>query len=176
MAKINFTRESPFMERATAIAFPVPARIRKKKHKPHLVFVEKAFEKYKLSLERYKEISAQQKEFENGEVYVLRDVNLENWDIQDPEVKPEEIVNTIEKDSKLIVFLPTKTREDKEYSPHVYLSSMRALAQLLENNQEVIEQFSVFSMPIFPTLFDNVEKIKQIFENIDIEIVICHGT
>jgi hypothetical protein len=176
MAKINFTKENPLLKKATAVAFPVPARIRKKKEKAHLIFVEKSLAKYKLASEKYREISTNSKEFDNGEIYILRDVNLDGWDIQDPSVTPDEIIEIIDKESKLIVFLPTKTREDKEYSEYVYMSSLRALAQLLETNDEVREQFEVFSIPVFPSLLDNIEKLHKIFENVDIEILVCHGT
>jgi len=71
--------------------------------------------------------------------------------------------------------LPIKTREDKEINPYVYLSSLRALAKLISSDEEVLNQFKIFNIPIFPTLTESIPKIEEIFKDIDMEIFVCLG-
>lgn len=164
--------ESFFDDNSTSLIIPVPARVRNKNFKNNfLPITEEAFDKYNIAHERYKEISQQKTSFDNGEVYVLRDVDFKGVDIQNPEVNVDDVISRIESDSKLIVLLPIKTREDKDMQEHVYMSSLRALSNLIKQDEEVLEQFKVLYLPNFDDL--NLEKVKEIFAEVDIEIFVC---
>jgi hypothetical protein len=177
MATVTISQASPTEGFADAIAIPVPARIRNKKRQyNHLPITEILFKNFKMSGERYIDIASQKAEFDNGEINIIRDANFGKININDPNVKTDEIINRIENHSKLIVLLPIKTREDKEINPYVYLSSLRALATLIASDEEVLSQFRVFNLPIFPTLSESISKIEEIFKEIDIEIFVCLGT
>jgi hypothetical protein len=177
MATVTLIQTGPLSGAPTALAIPVPARIREKKklHK-HLSITDSLLEKFKITSERYKEMSTQKSEFDNGEISIVRDANFGNININDPETKPEQIISIIENNSLLNVLLPIKTREDKEINPYIYLSSLRSLAKLISSDEEVFNQFKVFNLPVFPTLLDSISKIEEIFKEIDIEIFVCLGT
>jgi hypothetical protein len=176
MATMTISQASPIEGFSDAIAIPVPARIRNKKRQyNHLPITEILFKSFKMSGERYSEIAQQKSEFDNGEINIIRDANFGKININDPNVKTEEIINRIENHSRLIVLLPIKTREDKEINPYVYLSSLRALASLISSDEEVLKQFMVFNLPIFPTLTESIPKIEEIFKDINIEIFVCLG-
>lgn len=177
MATVTILQTGPLSGKPDAIAIPIPARVRGKKNSyKHLPITENLFKNFKMTAERYKEISSQKTEFDNGEISIVRDANFGNVNINDPETKPEEIISIIENSSVLTVLLPIKTRQDKEINPYVYLSSLRSLAKLITTDEEVLNQFKTFNLPIFPTLMDSVAKIEEIFKEIDIEIFICLGT
>lgn len=175
MATINTMRMKDFFEAGSdALVAPVPARIRNKKSKNLFIpATKKLFEKYQVAHEKYKEISQQSDSYSNGEVYILRDVDFKGLDIQNPEVDVKLVVEKMENDSKLIVLLPIKTREDKNIQDHVYLSSLRALANLLRNNEEVREQFQTIYIPDFPGISQSMEKVNEIFHDLDINIFVC---
>jgi hypothetical protein len=177
MAKVTISQANPMTGFPDAVAIPIPARLRnKRKEYRQLPVTELLFNSFKMSAERYKELSSQKTEFDNGEISIIRDANFGEININDPNIKAEEIISRIENHSTLVVLLPIKTREDKEINSYVYLSSLRSLAQLITSDKEVLTQFKVFNLPIFPTLMDSISKIEEIFKDIDIEIFICLGT
>jgi hypothetical protein len=177
MANITISQGTANEGSPTAIAIPVPARIRNKKSKnPHLEVSQNLLKKYKLSAERYKEISSKKEEFDNGEIHIVRDADFGNLDLANSETSTDEIIKRIENHGRLIIFLPIKTREDKDITNYVYLSALRALAKLILSNPELIEQFKIINIPVFPTLTESIPKIEEVFKEIDIEIFVCLGT
>jgi len=177
MAKVTISQGSPNEGSPNAIVIPVPARIRNKKAKEvHLEISKNLLKKYKLSAERYKEISTLKEDFDNGEINIVKDADFGNVDLENAATETSEIINRIENYGRLIVFLPIKTREDKNINDYVYLSAFRALAKLIASNSEVAEQFKIMNIPAFPTLMDSIAKIEEIFKETDMEIFVCLGT
>lgn len=174
MPKINIVKSNVYKTLSDVIVVPIPARVRKKSARLN-VNLQEFLKKYKLSGERFKEIVSQKEEFNNGEIYVIRDVNLEGFDIENPDVKAEEILEKIEKDSVLVVFLPIKTREDKSINEYVYMSSLRALAQFIQTDEEVKSQFDTISIMNFEGLVDSIPKLKEVFKEVHSKIFICLG-
>lgn len=175
MAKIETVNKQEFFsDNSNALMVPVPARIRSKKYRsPLLPEVKKLFKSYQVANERYKEISQQNDSYDNGEVYIVRDVDFKELDIQNPDTDVNLIIEKMEHESKLIVFLPIKTREDKSIQDHIYLSSLRAFANLLKNNDEVKEQFKTIHILDFPGFSNSLEKVNEIFNELDINIFVC---
>jgi len=175
MAKIQQVQSNMFDVSSDAYVIPVPARVRKKLQDSTLLEItNEAFERYKLSFERYKEISETKDPYDNGEIYIVRDADFNGMDIQDPNVDVQEVIKIIENESSLVVLLPIKTREDKEISEQVYLSSLRSLYNLISSDEEVKNQISSMSIPAFPGILDQLSKIEDIFEEIEgLEVFIC---
>ena len=176
MAKITRVNSDSFMrEKYKSLIFPVPGRIRGKGFDEYLIpAVKESFKLFNNSKEKYMEASSNKAHLSPGEIHIFRDVNLHALDIQNQDKPVENIIEEMQENSVLIVFLPIKTREDKSIAPHVYLSSFRALANLIKNNdEEVLEQFSTMAIPEFPGIIDSLEKVNEIFRDIDTEIFVC---
>lgn len=87
MAEIQKVQTNMFNVDADAYVVPVPARVRNDINKTNFLDVTKdAFNRYKVSFERYKEISAEKEPYDNGEVYLVRDADFGSLDIEDPNV------------------------------------------------------------------------------------------
>jgi hypothetical protein len=179
MDKINIIQGNPNDGYPNAIVIPVPARVRNKKIKDiHLESSKELLNRYKLSANRYKEISSQKDEWDNGEINIVKDADFGDVNVEDEATDVNAIIKRIETYSRLIIFLPIKTREDKEINPYIYLSGLRALEKLISSNEDFIKEFKVINIPVFPTLMDSIPKIEEIFKQIDISInmFVCLGT
>lgn len=177
MNKINLLETKANEGSPNCIVIPVPARVRNKRYKKiHTEESKTLLSLYKLSNERYKEMSGNKEEFQHGEVHIVRDADFGSLQIEDPNTKVEDIIDRIENHGRTIVLLPIKTREDKEINPHIYLSSLRALANFIKENEEVLENFKIINIPSFETFQEHISKVEEIFNEINVEIFVCLGT
>lgn len=154
------------------IVVPVPARIKNKNKEKLPEVAKEVFEKYKLSYERYKEFSRDKDDFSNGQIVVCRDASFEGINIEDPSTPVEEILNRIENHSRLILILPTSKTDQDEVDGSVYMSCFRAFRLLLEN-PEVKENVKSISIPEFDTLRSVIDKVEEIFSDIELEVFVC---
>lgn len=175
MAKLTKIHESCDNNLSNAIILPVPARSKKGAKVNHINQVEFMLSRYSVAKQRFKEFSTQSKDFSPGEIYLFRDVNLSSIDIMDTNTPSEEISKYLEKNSKVIVLIPTKTREDKEITEHVIMGGFRALYNLIKSDQEILDQLKTVSIPYFNELDDLLEKITNLYDDVDVELFICLG-
>lgn len=173
MAEIIQVNKSILNVQSDGILLPLPARIRKLKMEESIKSsVLEVLKSFAVSFERYKEFSKLSEEFDKGQIEIYRDANFSGLNIEDVSVPVDDILDRIENQSKLIIILPIKTREDKPVNEGVYLSSLRTLSVLLKDH-DFSSQLKSVSIPSFPSLLENLEKVKEIFKEDDFKLFIC---
>lgn len=161
---------------ADAIILPVPARVRKRGIEKSLhPSVKEALSKFKTSQDRYTSFAKDEGSFYNGQIEIYRDVNLGNLDLQSEEISADEIIKLLEEESKIIIILPIKTRDDKEVSEAVYMSCLRTVDVLMKD-EDFLNQCKNVAIPNFPELQDSIEKVKKLFLERDFNLFICHSS
>lgn len=154
------------------IVAPVPARVKKKNKENLFDVTRELFDKYKLSYERYKEFSREKEPFSNGQIAVCRDANFSDLSIDDPETPIEKIVDRIENNSRFILLLPVSKTDQHDPEESIYLACFRSFRLLLDN-EEVKEHVKSVSIPNFPGFRLVLDKVEEIFSDLDIEIFVC---